>query len=68
MIVRLATGATVQVSVANTGETDAYRQGTPVAVQVPPDALRVLAPSGAAGAVAAGRVEGEPAAEAVPAA
>jgi len=45
VIVRLATGATVQASVVNTGVGDAYPQGTPVAIQLPADALRVLAPS-----------------------
>ena len=34
----------VQASVANTGEAASWAQGTPVAVHVPPDALRVLAP------------------------
>jgi ABC-type Fe3+/spermidine/putrescine transport system ATPase subunit len=34
VIVRLATGATVQASVTNTGTTGSYRQGTPVAVRV----------------------------------
>ena len=61
VIVRLATGASVQASVVNTGGTDAYTQGTPVAVHVPPDALRVLAP--AAGAQTA---DHEPLAEPVP--
>ena len=42
VIVRLATGATMQASVANDGEADSYRQGTPVAVHVPVEALRVL--------------------------
>jgi spermidine/putrescine transport system ATP-binding protein len=42
VIVRLPTGATIQASVPNTGRPDAYRQGTPVAVHVPADALRVL--------------------------
>ena len=42
VIVRLPIGATVQVSVANTGSADEYRQGTPVCVHVPPEALRVL--------------------------
>jgi hypothetical protein len=47
VMVRLATGASVQVSVTNTGgPAEAYGQGTPVAVQIPPDALRVLAPVG----------------------
>jgi spermidine/putrescine transport system ATP-binding protein len=55
VIVRLPIGAAIQVSIANTGGADGYRQGTPVCVHVPPDALRVLAaspagqqPSGAA--------------------
>ncbi len=42
VIVRLATGAPLQVSVANTGSAEEYRQGTPVAVHVPLEALRVL--------------------------
>ena len=42
VIVRLATGATMQASVANTGGKDSYRQGTPVALHVPADALRVI--------------------------
>jgi spermidine/putrescine transport system ATP-binding protein len=44
VIVRLATGESVQASIANTGEAASWAQGTPVAVHVPPDALRVLAP------------------------
>ena len=48
VIVRLATGAPVQVSVANTGGAEGYRQGTPVDVHVPPEALRVLGAEGAA--------------------
>jgi ABC-type Fe3+/spermidine/putrescine transport system ATPase subunit len=57
VIVRLATGDTLQASIANTGDTDGYRQGTPVAVHVPADALRVLTAgrgSGAAEPEAAG--------------
>jgi spermidine/putrescine transport system ATP-binding protein len=42
VMVRLATGAQLQASIANTGEASGYPQGTPVAVHVPPDALRVL--------------------------
>ncbi|MGI8715817.1 MAG: ABC transporter ATP-binding protein [Solirubrobacteraceae bacterium] len=42
VMVRLATGAQVQASIANTGDTDRFAQGTPVAVHVPVDALRVL--------------------------
>jgi spermidine/putrescine transport system ATP-binding protein len=45
VMVRLATGASIQASVTNTGETDVHTQGTPVAVHVPADALRVLAPA-----------------------
>ncbi len=44
VIVRLANGAVMQVSIANTGVEHGYAQGTPVRVQVPPDALRVLLP------------------------
>jgi spermidine/putrescine transport system ATP-binding protein len=43
VIVRLPTGATMQASLANTGASEPYPQGTPVLVHVPPDALRVLA-------------------------
>jgi len=46
VIVRLPTGGTIQASVANRGERGALSQGTPVAVQVPAEALRVLAPAG----------------------
>ncbi len=56
VIVRLVTGAELQVSVANTGGAEQHGQGTPVRVHVPPDALRVLASAppapGAAGGVA----------------
>jgi spermidine/putrescine transport system ATP-binding protein len=43
VMVRLATGATVQVSIANTGDARGYAQGTPVEVRLAPEALRVLA-------------------------
>ncbi len=43
VIIRLATGATLQASITNTGGAEGYSQGTPVAVQIPADALRVLA-------------------------
>jgi spermidine/putrescine transport system ATP-binding protein len=47
VMVRLATGALLQASVANDGvDLDSHEQGRPVSVHVPPDALRVLAPSG----------------------
>jgi spermidine/putrescine transport system ATP-binding protein len=64
VIARLATGASVQASVVNMGHADSsFSQGTPVAVQIPVDALRVLAPSpGSSQQVA------ETAAEPVPAA
>jgi spermidine/putrescine transport system ATP-binding protein len=42
VMVRLATGAQLQASIANTGTTDSYQQGTPVSVHIPADALRVL--------------------------
>jgi hypothetical protein len=47
IIVRLATGATMQATIANTGGADAWTQGTPVLAQLPADALRVLAPAAA---------------------
>jgi spermidine/putrescine transport system ATP-binding protein len=62
VIARLATGATVQASVPSSGEHEPYRQGTPVAIQLPADALRVLAP----GPVQALR-EADPPAEPAPA-
>jgi spermidine/putrescine transport system ATP-binding protein len=43
VMVRLATGAQLQASLANTGSADEYRQGTPVSVHIPAGALRVLA-------------------------
>jgi ABC-type Fe3+/spermidine/putrescine transport system ATPase subunit len=52
VMTRLATGETMQVSIANTGDAAPYAQGTPVAVHVPADALRVLAPSPLAAAPA----------------
>jgi spermidine/putrescine transport system ATP-binding protein len=60
VIVRLPIGATIQVSVANTGGDDNYTQGTPVCVHVPADALRVL--SGAQGPQQAGEPSGSTAA------
>jgi spermidine/putrescine transport system ATP-binding protein len=42
VIVRLATGAALQASVTNTGGVSEFTQGTPVAVHIPPDALRLL--------------------------
>ncbi len=43
VMVRLATGVPLQVSITNTGDTGGYVQGTPVSVHIPVDALRVLA-------------------------
>ncbi len=43
VITRLPTGVALQASVANTGQRADWAQGTPVAVQIPADALRVLA-------------------------
>jgi spermidine/putrescine transport system ATP-binding protein len=42
VMVRLATGAQLQASITNTGQATGMEQGTPVAVQIPADALRVL--------------------------
>lgn len=42
VMVRLATGAQLQASVANIGGADVYEHGRPVSVQLPADALRVL--------------------------
>ena len=50
VMVRLATGATLQATVANTGAAAGWRQGTPVLAHIPPDALRVLAGQPAASA------------------
>jgi len=47
VMVRLANGGLLQASVPNDGvDLDSHEQGSPVSVHVPPDALRVLAPSG----------------------
>ena len=42
LIVRLAPGALLSVMLPNRGDAAPYRQGTPVSVFLPPDALRVL--------------------------
>ena len=42
VMIRLATGAQLQASIANTGDAESYQQGMPVAVHLPPDALRIL--------------------------
>jgi hypothetical protein len=48
VIVRVATGETLQALVQNTGKDVPYEQGTPVQLHLPADALRVL-PAGDAG-------------------
>ena len=48
VIVRLAHGETVQALVQNTGEEHHYRQGDPVRVHMPAEALRVLTDTGVA--------------------
>jgi spermidine/putrescine transport system ATP-binding protein len=63
VIVRLATGQALQAAVTNTGGWTGYQQGTPVAVRIPPDALRVLAVPALAGpgeAVATPEAAAEP--------
>jgi spermidine/putrescine transport system ATP-binding protein len=47
VMIRLATGAQIQASIANTGDADSYQHGMPVSVHIPPDALRILGDSGA---------------------
>ena len=46
VVVRLATGAQVQASIANTGSVATYSHGDPVLVHLPDDALRLLAGGG----------------------
>jgi spermidine/putrescine transport system ATP-binding protein len=48
LIVRLANGDTVQALVQNAGEDVPFRQGDPVQVHLPAEALRVLADTGVA--------------------
>jgi spermidine/putrescine transport system ATP-binding protein len=48
IIVGLANGDKVQALVQNTGQELSYKQGDPVRVYMPPDALRVLADTGTA--------------------
>ena len=42
VLVRVATGETLQALVTNTGKDLPYEQGTPVQLHLPVDALRVL--------------------------
>ncbi len=44
VMLRLASGGTLQASVANTGGDAEYQQGTPLYAHLPADGLRVLAP------------------------
>jgi hypothetical protein len=48
ILVRLATGETLQVLRQSTGERLSHRQGDPVWLHLPADALRVLPDTGAA--------------------
>jgi spermidine/putrescine transport system ATP-binding protein len=43
VMVRLATGASLQASITNRGTAAGWTQGTPVVAEIPPHALRVLA-------------------------
>jgi len=52
VIVRLAAGAAIQISLVNTAKAKRYRQGIPVLVHIPADALRVLAGASATPATA----------------
>jgi hypothetical protein len=45
VIVRTASGATLQALLANTGTEPAFGRGDRVAAHLPPDALRVIAAS-----------------------
>jgi spermidine/putrescine transport system ATP-binding protein len=58
LVIRLATGESVQALVQNQGQPLAWRQGTAIAVHLPADALRVLAASSAQGPLEAGAVDG----------
>jgi spermidine/putrescine transport system ATP-binding protein len=60
IMVRLATGSSLQATVANTGDQVEQPQGTPVQVHIPPDALRVLGGHKAAGTPLAAEAEAEP--------
>jgi hypothetical protein len=60
-MVRLATGSSLQATVTNTGDAVAQEHGTPVQVQVPPDALRVLGGADAGTPGDGVRPEAEPA-------
>jgi hypothetical protein len=48
IIVGLAPGQRIQALVQNTGDEPAYRQGDPVMVHMPAEALRVLTDTGTA--------------------
>ena len=67
VMVRLATGAQLQASIANTGDANSYTQGTPVSVHIPSDALRVLGGTSAAAAPGDGDDPGAGAPDAAPA-
>jgi spermidine/putrescine transport system ATP-binding protein len=61
VIVRLPTGGSIQASIANSGQAGSWPQGTPVAVHIPADALRVLAPGPLAPTLSHVSAEPEPA-------
>jgi spermidine/putrescine transport system ATP-binding protein len=53
LVIRLATGEQLQALVRNDGRSVPWRQGTPVRVHLPPDALRVLSVDEGAGVLPA---------------
>jgi spermidine/putrescine transport system ATP-binding protein len=63
VILRVATGETLQALVQNTGKGMAYEQGTPVQLHLPSDALRVL-PAGSRAGSPEGQAETVPAEDA----
>jgi spermidine/putrescine transport system ATP-binding protein len=63
VILRVATGETLQALVQNTGKGTAYEQGTPVQLHLPSDALRVL-PAGSRAGSPEGQAETAPAEDA----
>jgi spermidine/putrescine transport system ATP-binding protein len=60
VMVRLATGAQLQASIANTGDADSYQHGMPVAVHIPADALRILGGAEPHGPKAAAETQAAP--------
>ena len=58
LVIRLANGEALQALVQNQGQPLSWRQGTAIAVHLPPDALRVLPESPAERPLDAGAVDG----------